>query len=178
MVDRRLDSGHLGLCPRRQGYRRAREALLGARGWLTLVAERAQGFLGEDEDGPALLPDQLVPVLPGSQFLLIDQQTGAVHPLQTGLNTLGRLPSNDIVLEEICISRRHGVLLVHAWGGCELHDTASLNGTYVNDVRVSGPVRLASGDRIRMGSRWFLLVSAKDYQGELEDGDHPDTALE
>ena len=42
---------------------------------------------------------------------------------------VGRFPDNDIHFVELCVSRRHCVLLVHAWGGCDLHDTASRNGT-------------------------------------------------
>jgi hypothetical protein len=32
------------------------------------------------------------------------------------------------------------VILVHATSGCELHDTASTNGTFVNGHRIHDPV--------------------------------------
>jgi adenylate cyclase len=89
--------------------------------------------------------------------LLIDQQTGCSYPLKIGLNTIGRSRNNDIVLEEPLVSRRHCALLVHAGGGCELHDTASRNGTLVNGQLVRQPVQLASGDRIEVCPRTLLL---------------------
>src|SRR5262249_23134926 len=85
------------------------------------------------------------------------------YPLRIGFNTIGRLPDNDIELEEITVSRRHCVLLVHAWGGCELHDTASRNGTFVNGHRLRQAVRLTSGDQIGVCNRPLLFVSEKEY---------------
>ena len=75
------------------------------------------------------------------------------------------------------MSRRHCAILVHAWGGCELHDTASRNGTCVNGRRVGPPVRLASGDQVRVCRRLLLLVSEADYRAEAEDDAHPETAF-
>jgi hypothetical protein len=177
MADWRLDSGHLDLLPRRQDFRRAREALLGERGWLTLGAEGLRALVGAEEDSSALLPVRPDRLLPDTQFVLVDPQTGCGHPLRVGLNTVGRLPSNDVVLGEGWVSRRHCVLLVHARGGCELHDMASLNGTRVNGRRARGPVRLASGDRIQICERLLLFLSERDYQAAPEDADHPDTVL-
>jgi hypothetical protein len=173
MADPRLDSVHLGFLPRRQDYRRARQALLGERGWMTLGAEQLRGFLGGGDDSEALLqPEQ---ILPGTKFLLVDHEAGDTYPLRTGLNTVGRLPNNDIVFAPLEVSRRHCVLLVHARGGCELHDTASLNGTSVNGNRVKHQVRLNSGDWIQLPKKLLLFVSEKDYLAGDEDDDHPDT---
>jgi hypothetical protein len=167
---------HLGLLPRRQEFRRAREDLIGARGWLTLAGERLHGLVGEAEDWPSLLPVRPDQVIPGTRFLLIDRQSACCYPLRTGLNTLGRLPNNDIVFQENLISRRHCAVLVHAWGGAELHDLASRNGTFVNGRRVTRPASLTSGDTIRVYDRPLLFVSEKDYhQAGDPDDDHPAT---
>jgi pSer/pThr/pTyr-binding forkhead associated (FHA) protein len=115
-------------------------------------------------------------LLPGATYLLADQAAGCAYPLKTGLNTVGRMPDNDICLEETVISRRHCVLLVHAWGGCELHDTASRNGTFVNGARVVRPVRLTSGDSVRLANRDLLFVAARDCEVEEYDA-HPETAV-
>jgi hypothetical protein len=173
MADPRLDSSHFGFIPRRQAYRRSREALLEARGLLTLAGEQLHGLLGAEEDWP-VRPDQVLPV---TRFLLVDHQADCCFLLQTGLNTIGRLPSNDIVLEESWISRRHCVIVVHARGGCELHDTASLNGTWVNGQRVQRPVRLDSGDWIQVCHRLLLFVSEKDYNAERGNDANPATDL-
>ena len=75
------------------------------------------------------------------------------------MNTIGRLPDNDVVIEGPYVSRRHCAILVHASQGCELHDIASKNGTYVNGLRLCGPTPLASGDEIRMCERQFVFMS-------------------
>jgi pSer/pThr/pTyr-binding forkhead associated (FHA) protein len=177
MTDPRLNSGHFEVFGRRQDYRQARQALFDARGWLTLAAEYVQDRMADSDDWPALLPVRPDQVLPGTKYVLVDQQAGRSHSLQTGLNTIGRLPDNDIVLDDRVISRRHCVLLVHAWGGCELHDTASLNGTFVNGRRIHQPARLSSGDRIQVGQRLLLFLREEDCSVDSSGGIHPETAV-
>ncbi len=178
MADWRLNSAHLGMLPRREDFRRARAALLEERGWLTRCAERLGGLAGDPDDSSALIPVRPEQVLPGTKFLLVDHQADARYALKVGLNTVGRLSSNDIVLPEIWVSRRHCVLLLHARGSCELHDTASLNGTSVNGQRLRGPTPLSSGDWIRICGRQFLFISERDYEAAGDDPDHPDTVVE
>jgi hypothetical protein len=176
MADERLDSIHLGFDPRREQYRRARKVLLQARGWLTIAAEQAHGLAGQLDDWPALLPAPQQ-MIPGTNYLLIEPRAGCAHPLHPGLNTIGRMANNDIVLEEIWVSRRHCVILVHVWGGCELHDTASRNGTFVNRQRVRDPLPLACGDRIRIIDHEFLLGTERDCLADVHQEDYSDTAV-
>src|SRR5690349_21738161 len=70
--------------------------------------------------------------------------------------SIGRSESNQIVLAESKVSRRHAI--IHAQGENEfwLVDLGSSNGTYLNDRRVSQPTRLQSRDRISIGDA--LLV--------------------
>src|SRR5262245_11759861 len=124
MVDPRLNSVHLE-APRRQEFRRAREALLGARGWQTVMAEKAS----EPSDGPQTLVQ--APPKPGAtpaglKFWLVDRDY--IYPLKVGLNTIGRSPDNDVVIQDAYVSRRHCAILVHANSRIELHDVASKNG--------------------------------------------------
>src|SRR5262249_34314068 len=135
MSDWRLQSGHLDVT-RRQHYRRARQDLLESRGLLTSAIQRVEGWGGESPDWPSLLPFQPHQFLPGIRFVLLDRHSGITHPLKTGVNTIGRFPENDIVFEEIAVSRRHCAVLIHARGECEIHDTASMNGTFVNGERI------------------------------------------
>jgi hypothetical protein len=178
MDDPRLQSLHLGIDPRREQYRRAREVLLGARGWATRGVEYLQDLAADSDAWPALVPIPPKQLLPGAKFALVDPQSNRVYPLHVGLNTLGRLPDNDIVLEEIWISRRHCVVLVHARGGCELHDTASLNGTFVNGYRVQQPVTLQLGDEIKLSKKRLLFVREEDCNQADDYDNHPKTAID
>jgi hypothetical protein len=177
MADPRLNSIHLDLDPRRQRYREAREELLAARGWMTLALEKVNG-LAEDSDAlPALMlihPDQ---ILPDTKWLLMNPHTRQAYALHPGLNTIGRLPDNDIVLEEITISRRHGVLLVHVWSGCDLYDTASRNGTFVNGTRIHKPIRLRPGDQIELSRHLLVFLRESDCRSDVEHDNYPGTAI-
>ena len=91
-------------------------------------------------------------------------EKAAVYPLKVGVNTIGRLPDNDVVIQGPYVSRRHCAILVHAEDGCELYDIASKNGTFLNGLKLSGPTQLASGDEIRMCDRQFIFMSKKARQ--------------
>lgn len=165
MDDSRLHSGHLEF-PRRQQFRHARAALLESRGCLTLAGEQAHGMWGELREW--LLfghSGSAVPIL-DARYALLDQQQEGAYPLRVGLNAIGRYPNNDIVVAEKYVSRRHCVVLVHVRGSCELHDTASRNGTFVNGKRVGQAVLLSSGDRVQLASRLFLFVRVEDCRAE------------
>ncbi len=153
MGDPRLNSLHLEPV-RRQEYRRARDVLLQARGCQTLCAERQ----GDDPQAhsPTLIRNDIAPPA-DFDYYLIDREF--LYPLKVGVNTLGRSSDNDVVVEDAFISRRHCAILVHLKGGCELHDTASKNGTYVNGARVTGPVALKSGDEIRVSGQQFTFLA-------------------
>jgi hypothetical protein len=140
---------------RRQDFRRARQVLLQARGQHTLCAEQHQEIdaLGSNtivQNGNHPGPVEL-------DFWLMDKDF--IYPLKIGLNTLGRSNDNDVVVQDSFISRRHCAILVHLGKGCELHDTASKNGTYLNGHKLSGPTRLNSGDQIRMCDRQFTFLT-------------------
>lgn len=174
MADPRLNSGHFDDYSRRLEYRQARQDVLAARGVLTLASEQLGNWVGEADDWPSLSPIRPEHVVPGIKYYLVDFEERCSFPIRMGINTLGRLTSNNIVLEDIWISRRHCVLLAHARGGCELHDTASLNGTFVNGQRVRTSVRLTSGDWVQVCKRLLRFVDAE--ADDSAEHDQPDTA--
>jgi hypothetical protein len=159
MMDPRLNSVHLE-APRRQDFRRAREVLLDARGYPTLEAE-----LGDDDSDSSpsnTLIQKSVLSHPSKrlQCWLADDQY--IYPLKVGLNTVGRSADNDVVMQECFISRRHCAILVHLHNGCELHDTASKNGTFLNGDKLAHPTPLKPGDVIRICDRRFVFVTKDD----------------
>jgi pSer/pThr/pTyr-binding forkhead associated (FHA) protein len=93
---------------------------------------------------------------PGGTYRLVSLDDGVVTCLRTGINAIGRFQDNDIVLEPNHVSRRHCVILVHATGSCEVYDTASRNGTWVNHRRV-GRVYLLPGDSLMLSGERFVI---------------------
>ena len=68
-------------------------------------------------------------------------------PLHHGLTLIGRDPGCDIVADSPLVSARHFIIL-HRKGSYSVEDLDSMNGTFVNDQRLTGRTRLFSGDRI------------------------------
>jgi DNA-binding winged helix-turn-helix (wHTH) protein len=71
-------------------------------------------------------------------------------PLFDGDNVLGRTGVDVIELDSTTVSRRHALIKVGDLA--TIDDLGSKNGTYVEEQRLTGPVRLTDGDRIRVGS--------------------------
>jgi len=65
--------------------------------------------------------------------------------------SLGRSATNDIIIDDGKVSRRHA--LVHKQDNAEylVIDLGSGNGTYLNGRRVVQPTRLANGDMLQLG---------------------------
>ena len=70
--------------------------------------------------------------------------------LSRGENVLGRDPAADVRVDAVGVSRRHAMIVVDT-DAVMLHDLASKNGTYANNVRVDSPVGLVDGAEIRLG---------------------------
>jgi pSer/pThr/pTyr-binding forkhead associated (FHA) protein len=130
---------------------------LHARGWHTLAAEQAPVPDNLADANHTYCEEGNPDFSVGVRFWLVDRNS--VYPLKTGLNTIGRSPENDVVLQDAYVSRRHCAILVHAGDGCEVHDTASKNGTFLNGRKLAGPSRLQSGDEIRMCDCQLIFMS-------------------
>jgi class 3 adenylate cyclase len=85
----------------------------------------------------------------------LESPIGERWPVPTSCS-VGRSLSNQVVLSDIKVSRRHA--LIHTQGVAEfwLVDLGSSNGTYLNEHRVSQPTRLEDRDLIAIGD--FVLV--------------------
>jgi hypothetical protein len=88
---------------------------------------------------------RLVIVEPGRSHLSM----GMTFTLQA-VTSLGRKPSNTIVLDDDFVSSEHSLL---SWrdGRAWLEDVASTNGTFLNDAEVTRPAALSEGDIIGIG---------------------------
>jgi pSer/pThr/pTyr-binding forkhead associated (FHA) protein len=160
MADPRLNSIHLESF-RRDDFRRAREVLVGS------VGEQTQNAVGVAELAPPAPSgsktqnlDASHPISPSQDFVLIER--GAIYNLRVGVNTVGRLSDNDVVLPDPYLSRRHCAILIHASQACELHDVASKNGTFLNGRKIEGPTAIKSGDEIRICERQLVFLRRSD----------------
>ena len=159
MADSRLNSVHLEM-PRRQQFRQAREMVLNARGTQTIAAEHQADVEWSVDQPNTFIQNRDQPAPAGLKYMLMDKEF--IYPLKLGLNTIGRLPDNDVVINDAHVSRRHCAIVVHVNDGCDLHDVASKNGTYINGRRLNGPTRLQSGDEIRMCDRPLVFMCKTD----------------
>jgi class 3 adenylate cyclase len=82
---------------------------------------------------------------------VLDGVEGGREIRVAGRLTLGRGDDAGIRIDDAEISRAHAVVTPTA-NGLELQDLGSLNGTWVNGERISGAVRLAQGDVIKVGA--------------------------
>jgi pSer/pThr/pTyr-binding forkhead associated (FHA) protein len=80
-----------------------------------------------------------------------------VYPLRVGMNSIGRLPDNDVVIRDECVSRRHCAIVIHSDLRCTLHDVASKNGTVLNGKKIPEPTKIQTGDRITLCNRQFTF---------------------
>ncbi len=71
-------------------------------------------------------------------------------PLAGGVVTVGRRTSNELQILDPTVSREH-VRVSYVDDGGLIEDLSSTHGTFVNDIRVTGPQALSHNDRIRLG---------------------------
>jgi hypothetical protein len=77
--------------------------------------------------------------------------SGRELALDDGEHVIGRDKDAAVMLNSPTVSRRHAKIIITG-EIARLHDLGSKNGTYVRDQRVSAPVELVDGDRIRVGA--------------------------
>lgn len=80
---------------------------------------------------------------------------GEAYAFPVGANALaGRSSEMDIYLEDTFVSSKHALFESTA-EGFQVEDLRSTNGTQVNGSDISGPRRLAAGDRVEVGDTVF-----------------------
>ncbi len=98
-------------------------------------------------------------LLPGEAVLIVQRgpSQGAEFGLGgTDLVSLGRAPEAEVFLDDVTVSRRHAEIRRGA-EGWSIRDVGSLNGTYVNRVRVDDQ-QLRGGEEIQIGKFRFMFL--------------------
>jgi len=83
-------------------------------------------------------------------------QPNQSYELNKDIVTLGRDITNDIVINDAEISRRHARLTFQG-GKYVLEDLGSTNGTFVNGQRLAGPRVLKAGEVVSFGEQIILV---------------------
>jgi pSer/pThr/pTyr-binding forkhead associated (FHA) protein len=104
--------------------------------------------------GSGLTQDAIAAIeaLPPASALLVVQKgpnAGARFLLDAPVTSAGRSTKADIFLDDVTVSRRHAEF-DGVDGLFTVHDSGSLNGTYVNGERVETVV-LRAGDEVQIG---------------------------
>jgi DNA-binding winged helix-turn-helix (wHTH) protein len=80
--------------------------------------------------------------------------------LAEGENVLGRDPEVAVWIDLDSVSRRHARIVVER-EEATLEDLRSKNGTFLNGQKVTAPVRLSSGNRIKVGAASLVFRSSR-----------------
>ncbi|MCD4712110.1 MAG: FHA domain-containing protein [Clostridiales bacterium] len=87
-----------------------------------------------------------------------------IFPLNNSLTRVGRSLECEIVITDPHISSQH--LQIEKTGeGFTILDLGSVNGTYVNNVKLLNPVQLMDGDEILLGITKFVFSEGGKLHG-------------
>ncbi|MGW0759015.1 FHA domain-containing protein [Streptomyces sp. NPDC002814] len=119
---------------------------------------------GNASDGPrALLVGAAAPAPERPSAVSMPSRTGTfrrpttVRPLPSRTVRIGRADDNDLVIDDLVVSRRHAELRALPDGSYEIADLGSHNGTYLNGLPVTR-APMGPGDIVGIGHSAFCLV--------------------
>ena len=86
--------------------------------------------------------------------------------------TIGRDKNSDVKINDRQVSRNHAMIRRLGEHDFYLIDSGSVNGSYVNDKRVSTPTLLKNGDQIIVGS---AVITFANELNDADDGEEDET---
>ncbi|HSB67030.1 MAG TPA: FHA domain-containing protein [Anaerolineales bacterium] len=123
--------------------------------------------------------------MPGPQYRLVVRQgptAGQIFELNKSEITIGRDISNDFVINDSEVSRKHAKLSLEG-ERYKIEDLNSTNGTYIDGQRLIGPHLLAIGEVIMFGDNVGVIFDGEPgmpditVPGTLELGRTPVAAI-
>lgn len=112
----------------------------------------------------AMTTGRLADLPSGSALLVVHRGPGEGQEYlldpAVGVLRIGRSEDADIFLDDVTVSRNHAELR-HGAEGWSIRDIGSLNGTYVNRVRVDDE-QLAAGSEVQVGKFRFVFLLGLD----------------
>lgn len=101
-----------------------------------------------------------------SLVVLAGPRVGTLIRLEQSSLDIGRSLRAELCLDDDGVSRHHARIRRDSEGAVWLDDLKSRNGTFVNGVRVTTPVKLADGDKVHVGRSSILKFT---YHDALDD---------
>jgi hypothetical protein len=115
---------------------------------------------GTGEHDPTFLKDRMV------LEVVVGPGAGQRFPLGS-VARLGRANGNEVQLFDAEVSRLHSVIYEYDQGYA-IVDQDSINGTFVNGVRITGPTWINPGDEIRVGRSQIRVSPGPGSQAVVE----------
>jgi putative peptide zinc metalloprotease protein len=88
--------------------------------------------------------------------------TDATRVAVVGDMTLGRSPGSSVQLDDPSVSRLHARISDGNGDGARIEDIGSSHGTFVDGVRLTGPMALRDGARIQLGDQELTVERRRD----------------
>src|SRR3984893_6498021 len=108
-------------------------------------------------------------------MLSLDGSILAEYNMNKERYTIGRLPDNDIRIDNPAVSGHHS-LIINILNDSFLEDLNSTNGTYVNGKLIKKHA-MQNGDVITVGHHQLRFVDSKEEGGEVEQDDFEKTMV-
>ena len=101
---------------------------------------------------------------------LNEREVGSIHYLMRPVMSLGRAPSNDIVINHKQVSRKHLVIKVDDQSGDVIvEDCGSANGAFINGDRIVGETAMVDGNTLTIGDIDFLIEAVQPDDENLDN---------
>jgi|SRR5215211_4607716 len=115
------------------------------------------GAISPAAEPPSWLEDVRADLEPGGRYIAFDEDgQPVVVALEDGWTSIGRSRAADVRLDDVTVSRRHGLIVRTGDDELRALDDRSLNGLFVNGERVEWAA-LSDGDELEIG-RFRLYV--------------------
>lgn len=135
---------------------------------LTLILERNLLFFSKDEEDDTSGRTKAMPSIKskartGKAYLVVikGENFGDEYECKEKDTVIGRSSSNDIVIEDEGVSRKHCVI-EPATNSYLLKDLKSTNGTFLNDKKVASPIILKHSDKITVGKTVLQFIITEE----------------
>ena len=89
------------------------------------------------------------------------------HEIDKPYISIGRSKDNDIVIDDLSVSRKHAILEKDETGKFYITDLNSSNGTFVNNVRITEKTAITTNDHILLGKTTLVIETPQDFQGTV-----------